>query len=90
MSNKARSTAVLPNKYYVKELENVDPRFYVEKDIVAIVTYEVEEAQLPEEAVVVNTSVVNKTIIVTQELVTLEEPRQSNNNFKKKYTQPTF
>lgn len=86
MSNKARNTAVLPGKYYVKELEDVDPRFYLEKDMIAIVPYEVEDALVPEEALVIDSSVPRKTLIVTLEPITLEETYKSKNDFKRKHT----
>jgi len=86
MSNKARNTAVLPSKYYVKELEDVDPRFYVEKDMIAIIPYELEEAQVPEQALIINTSIPRKTYMVTQELISIEDLHKSNTDFKKKAT----
>ena len=86
MSNKTRNTAVLPGKYYVRELEDVDPRFYVEKNMIAIVPCELEEASVPEEALVIDSSVPRKTLIVTQELITLEDAHKSKNDFKKKHT----
>ena len=84
--SKARSTAVLPSKYYARELENVDPRFYVEKDMIAIVPYDTEQALVPEQAVVLNSSIIRKTLVVTQELVSANEIKKSKNNFKKKHT----
>ena len=62
--SKARSTAVLPSKYFVRDLENVDPRFYVEKDMIAIVPYDTEQALVPEKAVVLDSSVIRSTIVV--------------------------
>ncbi len=86
MSRKARNTAVMPSKYYAKELGKIDPRFYVEKDIIAIVPYMMEEAQVPENAVIIKSSVPRKTIVVTQEFTSYEEINKSNNDYKNENT----
>lgn len=64
MSDMSRSTAVFPSKYYFEELQGVDPRFYVEKDIVVLIPYEMQEAPTPERAIVLNTSVKSRTLVI--------------------------
>lgn len=66
MSKMSRSTAVFPSKYYFEELKKVDPRFYVEKDIVVLIPYEMQEAPTPERAIVLNTSVNSRTLVITK------------------------
>jgi len=66
MSKTQKTTAVFPSKYYFEELQKVDPRFYVEKDLVVLIPYDLQEAPAPEQAIVMNTSVVAKTLVITK------------------------
>lgn len=79
------STAVFPSKYYFEEMEGIDPRFYVEKDLIVLVPYEVQEVPPPEKAVVLTTSFTSKTLMLVQD-ITFEEQKKPNNNYKKKKT----
>ena len=72
MSKMSKTTAVFPSKYYFEELQNIDPRFYIEKDIVALVPYELKEAPTPEQAIVLNTSVASKTLLVIKDIAPRE------------------
>ncbi len=64
MSKTAQTTAVNPTKYLFNELAKVDPRFYVQKDLVVLIPFEIQEATIPEQAIMLNTSVVSKTIML--------------------------
>ena len=66
MSKMAKSTAVNPSKYVFSELEKVDPRFYIEKGMVVLVPFEMQETTIPDQAVMMNTSVISKTIMLSQ------------------------
>lgn len=66
MSKTAKSTAVNPSKYLFSELENVDPRFYMEKGLVVLVPFDMQEAPIPEQAVIIHTSVKSKTLMFVQ------------------------
>lgn len=72
-SARSNSTAVFPTKYYFEELQKVDPRFFVEKDVVVLIPYEIQEAPAPEQAIVLNTSVEAKTLLIRKGIVPEEE-----------------
>ena len=72
----SKSTAVFPSKYYFEELEKVDPRFYVQKDIVVLVPHEIQGAPTPEQAIVLNTSVTSETLLVIKDVGPKEESKK--------------
>lgn len=86
MSKTAKSTAVNPSKYLFSELENVDPRFYVEKDLVVLVPFDMQEASIPEQAVIMNTSVESKTLMLMQGVLfdeNVKPPKSFKNGVEK-------
>ena len=69
MSKMSKSTAVFPSNYNFRDLQDVDPRFYVEKDFVMVVPDDIEEAPSPPEAIVVKTFEKSETLLLIQDAI---------------------
>lgn len=73
MSKMSKNTAVFPSNYYFRDLQDVDPRFYAEKDFVMIVPDDIEEALTPPEAIVVKAAEKSETLLLIQDVIIEEE-----------------
>ena len=68
MSDRSKSTAVFPSNYYFQDLQDIDPRFYVEKDFVIVVPDDAEESVPTQEAIVYENAEEAKTLRIIQDV----------------------